>query len=346
VHCRPFTVASELLPNLAALDHQALISLSAASFRTADGGAKLNLTTLCVVMPLARINSGNQDRGFTGCLTVKKMSLTHEQKELLKAVARVYASGDHGSFIFCRSIDEVDTGRLLYSRHPNVVVHNVDESDLMYLEREGLLTLQQSSSDLSGKPTMKGIGLAMRSIPSDQRTQPPPGSVSPPPRTAPPPSGTLPSPVPVEFSSGINKPNRPDSIFIGHGGSSVWLVLEKHLTKTLGLNCTEFNAKPAAGYTTQHHLEKLLASATFAFLVMTAEDRHEDGTLHARENVVHEAGLFQGKLGFPNAVLLVEDDCALPSNLLGLTYIRFVKGRIETAFHEIGEVLKDRNIVR
>jgi predicted nucleotide-binding protein len=122
--------------------------------------------------------------------------------------------------------------------------------------------------------------------------------------------------------------------------------LEKYLTGTLGLNCAEFNAKPAAGFTTQQHLEKLLASATFAFLVMTAEDRHEDGKIHARENVIHEAGLFQGKLGFPNAVLIVEDGCLVPSNLSGLTYIPFTKDSIDTAFHRIREVLEDRRLIR
>jgi predicted nucleotide-binding protein len=79
---------------------------------------------------------------------------------------------------------------------------------------------------------------------------------------------------------------------------------------------------------------------------MTAEDRHQDGTIHARENVVHEAGLFQGKLGFPDAVLLVEDGCAVPSNLHGLTHIPFAKEKIETVFHRIREVLEDRGIIR
>lgn len=36
----------------------------------------------------------------------------------------------------------------------------------------------------------------------------------------------------------------------------------------------------------------LLDQASFAFLVLTAEDERTDGTLHARENVVHEVGLF------------------------------------------------------
>ena len=46
-----------------------------------------------------------------------------------------------------------------------------------------------------------------------------------------------------------------------------------------------------------------------AFLVLTAEDEQTDGTLHARENVIHEAGLFQGRLGFEKAIILLEEGC-------------------------------------
>ncbi len=134
-------------------------------------------------------------------------------------------------------------------------------------------------------------------------------------------------------------------IFIGHGRSKEWLALERFLARELHLNCDEFSARPAAGYTTQAHLDKMLIRATFAFLVMTAEDTHHDGTLHARENVIHEAGLFQGKLGFPDAVLLVETGCSIPSNLNGLTHIPFPKDNIGAAFYHVQRTLEDRKIL-
>jgi len=135
------------------------------------------------------------------------------------------------------------------------------------------------------------------------------------------------------------------AIFIGHGRSKEWLELEKYLTRELHLGCEEFNAEPPAGYTTQERLEAMLEKATFAFLVMTAEDQHSDGTIHARENVIHEAGLFQGKLGIPNAVLLIEAGCATPSDISGLTYIPFPSGNIRAAFYEVSSVLKARGII-
>ena len=121
--------------------------------------------------------------------------------------------------------------------------------------------------------------------------------------------------------------------------------MEKYLKEELHLECEGFDAKPPAGYTTQARIEDILNRAIFAFIVMTAEDRHEDGKLHARQNVIHEAGLFQGRLGFSHAVLLVESGCETPSNLHGLTHIPFPKDNIRAAFHEIRRTLVDREIV-
>jgi predicted nucleotide-binding protein len=112
-------------------------------------------------------------------------------------------------------------------------------------------------------------------------------------------------------------------VFIGHGRSFVWRELQNFLEKRLNLLVEEFNRVSPAGIPTATRLEEMLDAATFAFLVMTAEDETQDGKLHARLNVVHEAGLFQGKLGFRKAIILLEDGCEDFSNIDGLGQIRF-----------------------
>lgn len=89
----------------------------------------------------------------------------------------------------------------------------------------------------------------------------------------------------------------------------------------------------------------MLDNAAFAFLVMTAEDEHIDQTLHARENVIHEIGLFQGRLGFRKAIILLEEGCREFSNITGLTQIRFPKGNIKAQFEEIRRVLERERVV-
>ncbi len=134
-------------------------------------------------------------------------------------------------------------------------------------------------------------------------------------------------------------------VFIGHGKSRIWFALKEFLEEALGLETDEFNREPPAGKTTIERLNEMLHSAKFAFLVFAAEDKHSDKTLHARENVIHEAGLFQAKLGFHRAIILLEDGCHEFSNIHGLAEIRFPKGSILAKSEEIRRVLEREGIV-
>ena len=129
-------------------------------------------------------------------------------------------------------------------------------------------------------------------------------------------------------------------VFIGHGRSKLWLELQSFIEKRLNLACLEFNSEPQSGNSTVNRLKEMLEAADFAFIVMTAEDEHADGKMHARSNVIHEIGLFQGHLGFQQAIILAEEGCEAFSNIHGLTVIQFTKGRISTAFEEVREVLE------
>lgn len=134
-------------------------------------------------------------------------------------------------------------------------------------------------------------------------------------------------------------------VFIGHGRSPEWKKLKELLVERLGLVYEEFNREPAAGYSTKERLEQMLSSTDFAFLVMTAEDEHSDGSQHARENVIHEIGLFQGRHGFERAIVLLEQDCSEFSNIQGITQIRFPPGDLLARSEEIRRVVEREGIL-
>jgi hypothetical protein len=134
-------------------------------------------------------------------------------------------------------------------------------------------------------------------------------------------------------------------IFIGHGRSLVWLKLKNFIEERLHLPVDEFNRAPAAGMFTGDRLKQMLDEACFAFLVMNAEDQQPDGTFRARENVVHEAGLFQGRLGFMRAIILLEEGCETFSNIHGLTVLQFSKDHIDAKFEEIRQTLEREGIL-
>jgi hypothetical protein len=140
------------------------------------------------------------------------------------------------------------------------------------------------------------------------------------------------------------KPGR-SNVVIGHGGSALWRELRDFLRDRLNLPVDEFNAVSVAGLPTVERLEGMLNGAGFAFLVMTAEDEQPDGRVRARENVVHEVGLFQGKLGFRRAIILLEDGCEEFSNIHGLGQIRFQRGNLAAKFEDVRAVLEREGVI-
>jgi predicted nucleotide-binding protein len=130
-------------------------------------------------------------------------------------------------------------------------------------------------------------------------------------------------------------------IFIGHGRSPAWRELKDYLRDLLGYTDVDFFEREArAGVHTGRVLDEMLNKANFALLVMTGEDETADDRVRARQNVIHEAGLFQGRLGWNRAIILREDGVEPFSNVDGLNEIRFGKGSIRDAFGEVVATLR------
>jgi predicted nucleotide-binding protein len=142
------------------------------------------------------------------------------------------------------------------------------------------------------------------------------------------------------------KQNRQGTkVFIGHGRAFAWRDLKDFIQDRLHLSWDEFNRVPVAGLTNIVRLSEMLDESAIAFLVMTAEDEQQDGAMHARMNVIHEVGLFQGRLGFTKAIIILESGCEEFSNIQGLGQIRFPKGNIKACFEEIRQVLEREGLI-
>lgn len=135
------------------------------------------------------------------------------------------------------------------------------------------------------------------------------------------------------------------NVFIGHGRSAAWRELKDFVQDRLQLPHDEFNRVPVAGVTNQARLAEMLDAAAVALVIMTAEDESADGQMQARMNVIHEAGLFQGRLGFTKAIVLVEDGCQEFTNIQGLGQIRFPAGNIAASFEEVRRVLEREGVI-
>jgi predicted nucleotide-binding protein len=124
-------------------------------------------------------------------------------------------------------------------------------------------------------------------------------------------------------------------VFIGHGRSQTWRDLKDHLQDKHGVRIEAYETGARAGHSIRDILEEMVASSSFAILVLTGEDEQSDGAIRARQNVVHEVGLFQGRLGFARAIMLLEEGVEEFSNVQGVQYIRFSRGNIKETFGEV-----------
>ena len=128
-------------------------------------------------------------------------------------------------------------------------------------------------------------------------------------------------------------------VFIGHGRDSLWAKVKLFLDEDLGLATITYESEPRTGEAIVEVLDKMLDQATFAVLVVTAEDQTAEGNYRARQNVVHEVGLFQGRLGFKRVALLYQEGVEGFSNIAGLQYVPFTGDKIDQAFWELRRVL-------
>ena len=129
-------------------------------------------------------------------------------------------------------------------------------------------------------------------------------------------------------------------VFIGHGRSKLWARVQVFLKDDLNLKTLTFEDESRTSESIVNILGEFLDKSSIAILILTAEDESAEGKLRARQNVVHEAGLFQGRLGFDKVIILKQEGVEEFSNIAGLQYIPFSGDNIEQCFYELQRKLK------
>ena len=90
-----------------------------------------------------------------------------------------------------------------------------------------------------------------------------------------------------------------------------------------------------AGHSIRDIIEEMMSESAFAVLVLTRDDSVGGIKKRARQNVIHETGLFQGRLGYSRAIILLEEGVEKFSNMEGIHYIAFSENNIKETFGEV-----------
>lgn len=137
-----------------------------------------------------------------------------------------------------------------------------------------------------------------------------------------------------------------NAIFIAHGHSKLWNEVLRFLRDDLNLiDVNYFEKESQTGRSIADALRDFHKETGFAIVVMTAEDETSTNTKRTRQNVIHEIGFFQGKLGFEKVAILKQDNVESFSNIDGIQYIPFSGDDISQTFYELQRVLKREHII-
>jgi len=143
----------------------------------------------------------------------------------------------------------------------------------------------------------------------------------------------------VGVISDINRAYQPNRVFVGHGRNPAWSRVLIYLRDELQLEAEAYETKAHASEHIVDILKDYLDRCNLAVIIMTADDVTALGTARARQNVIHEAGLFQGRHGFGRVFLLQEAKVEEFSNIAGLQTIRFTE-KVEDGFYELGRAIQ------
>lgn len=136
--------------------------------------------------------------------------------------------------------------------------------------------------------------------------------------------------------------HKPDfKVFIGHGGDAQWEQVRAYCERA-GYSIEAFESDYRAGQATLEVVENMIASSAVAVVVMTGADQTVDHRTLARQNVVHEIGFAQGKIGVRNTIILLEEGTEEFSNIAGITEVRFRKGEIHRTEKEVLATIANR----
>jgi predicted nucleotide-binding protein len=127
---------------------------------------------------------------------------------------------------------------------------------------------------------------------------------------------------------------RGNRVFLGHGHGSDWKILEEKI-QAAGYEPQAFESSVAAGAVNIFVIDSAIRGAFAAVLYMTPDDTMADGSKRARQNVIHEIGYAQGVLGIRNVIVVQNDEVQAPSNIDGVTVVRFKTGALYDKLDEV-----------
>jgi sugar/nucleoside kinase (ribokinase family) len=138
----------------------------------------------------------------------------------------------------------------------------------------------------------------------------------------------------------------PPGVLIAHDDNPQWGVVRNFIERNCGLPTYELSSSEVDDNNLAELMRRTLARCSFAVCLLSAKDLGPGGRTPADQNIVHQAGIFQGRYGFGRVAILAEEGCDTFSNIAGLIRMDFPAGRITSTFLELERMLLREGLMR
>jgi sugar/nucleoside kinase (ribokinase family) len=132
----------------------------------------------------------------------------------------------------------------------------------------------------------------------------------------------------------------PRGVFIAHGANPEWLAVQRFIETRFQVPVYSFESRSWGSRQVTEALSNYLERCSFAICVLTAENFGEGGLRQARQNVIHEVGLFQGRHGFDRVMMLVEEGCDFSPGAAGPYTVSFPSNGISETFYHLDKMIR------
>lgn len=138
----------------------------------------------------------------------------------------------------------------------------------------------------------------------------------------------------------------PQGVFLVHHESPYRDIVRHFIEDGCGLPVYEISSASIAAKEFTTLLGEQLARCGFAVCLLGKNEAMADGRARAEQNVVYQAGFFQGKYGFGRVALLTEEGCDGFSNIAGIVRLDFPSPQVDATFIDLRRMLQREGLMR
>lgn len=134
-----------------------------------------------------------------------------------------------------------------------------------------------------------------------------------------------------------------NKVFISHGRFTPYFNKIELFIKALGLLPVYDVNEPTQGKTINSHVKNLMDNSDFYIILATKETMRDSQNLPNHNVIIEYDRLLQANIS--NIIVLIEDDCKMPSMLQDIIYINFNTNTLDGAFIRIATELNKSGLI-